>query len=108
MQPSTRQRPPLFLLAVLCVFGTAGCARLPDTEAIIARHTQQAAQFETASGPVSAKKSAAILAELKRTSGDTNILDKQIALEQALTTARWCWATRSPCCKTARPPMQPC
>ncbi|APW48411.1 cardiolipin synthase [Rhodoferax antarcticus] len=85
MQPSTRQSSPLALLVVLCVFSTAGCASLPDTDAILARHAMQAAQFETARGPVSVQKSAAIVAELKRTSGDIDILDKQIALEQALT-----------------------
>lgn len=50
----------------------------------IARHTEQAARFENASGPVSARRSAAIVAELKRKSGDIDILDKQIALEQAI------------------------
>src|SRR3989304_7375307 len=67
-----------FLLAA------AGCATLPDTDAIIARHTAQAARFENARGPLSARKNAAILAELKRKSGDIDILEKQIALEQAI------------------------
>jgi len=44
----------------------------------------QAARFENARGQLSAKKSAAIIAELKRKSGDIDILDKQIALEQAI------------------------
>ena len=44
----------------------------------------QAARFENARGPLSAQKSAAILAELKRKSGDIDILEKQIALEQAI------------------------
>jgi len=83
MQLSTK-RSPLVLLVVLCVFSTAGCASLPDTDAILARHAMQAAQFETARGPVSVQKSAAIVAELKRTSGDIDILDKQIALEQSI------------------------
>jgi cardiolipin synthase len=62
----------------------AGCAALPDTDALIARHAGQAARFESASGPLSAQRSAAVLAELKRKSGDIDILDKQIALEQAI------------------------
>lgn len=62
----------------------AGCATLPDTEELIARHAGQTARFENARGPLSAQKSAAILAELKRKSGDLDILDKQIALEQAI------------------------
>ncbi len=74
----------LVAAAALCVLAAAGCATLPDTDAAIARHTGQAARFENASGPLSARKSAAILAELKRKSGDIDILEKQIALEQAI------------------------
>ena len=74
----------LVAAAALCVLAAAGCATLPDTDAAIARHTGQAARFENASGPVSAQKSAAVLAELKRKSGDIDILEKQIALEQAI------------------------
>ena len=66
------------------LFLAAGCAALPDTDALIERHAGQAARFENARGPLSAQKSAAILAELKRKSGDIDILDKQIALEQAI------------------------
>ena len=72
-------------LVAITAFGllaAAGCATLPDTDALIARHSAQAARFENARGPLSARKSAAILAELKRKSGDIDILEKQIALEQ--------------------------
>jgi len=64
--------------------GTSGCATLPDTQAILARHSEQAARFEDAKGPISGSKSAAIVAALKRSAGDLDILDKQIALEQAI------------------------
>ena len=67
-----------------CLLAAAGCATLPDTAALIERHAGQAVRFETARGPLSARKSAAILAELKRKSGDIDILEKQIALEQAI------------------------
>ena len=67
---------------LLCI--TAGCAALPDTEAIIARHSAQAARFENARGAISTQQSAAIIASLKSRSGDIDILDKQIALEQAI------------------------
>ena len=70
--------------AALCLLAAAACATLPDTDALIARHAGQAARFENARGPLSAEKSAAILAELKRKSGDIDILEKQIALEQAI------------------------
>jgi cardiolipin synthase len=60
----------------------AGCATLPDTQALTQRHSAQAASFAGAAGPLSQRQSAAIAAELKRRSGDLDILDKQIALEQ--------------------------
>jgi cardiolipin synthase len=71
------------------VLAASGCATLPDADAMIERntlerHTAQAVSFENARGPVSARKSAAVLAQLKRQSGDIDILDKQIALEQAI------------------------
>lgn len=62
----------------------AGCATLPDTDALIERHAGQAARFENARGALSKQRSAATLAELKRKSGDLDILDKQIALEQSI------------------------
>lgn len=77
------QRHHLAVLA-LCLFNAGGCASLPDTQAILARHTHQQAMFESALGPVSAKRQASVLAGLKRGTGDIDILDKQIALEQAI------------------------
>jgi cardiolipin synthase len=71
-------------LAALSLFAVAGCAALPDSDAIIERHTAQAARFESARGAISAQKSATIISELKSRSGDIDILDKQIALEQAI------------------------
>ena len=71
-------------VSVLYLLTAAACAALPDADALIARHTGQAARFENASGPLSVQRNAAILGELKRKSGDLDILDKQIALEQAI------------------------
>ena len=74
------------LLSVVgaCLLAASGCATLPDTRALIERHAGQTARFENARGALSSEKSAAILAELKRKSGDLDILEKQIALEQAI------------------------
>ncbi len=72
------------ITAALLLIAAAGCAALPDSDAIIERHTAQAARFENARGAISVQKSAAIIAELKSKSGDIDILDKQIALEQAI------------------------
>ncbi|MEO8859262.1 MAG: cardiolipin synthase [Burkholderiaceae bacterium] len=70
-------------LVFACVV-MSGCATLPDTAAILEHHAGQKARFETARGPLSARRSAAIVAQLKKHSGDLDILDKQIALEQEI------------------------
>ena len=62
----------------------AGCATLPDAQFHTARYQAQSARFESARGAVSPARSAAIIADLKRKSGDLDILDKQIALEQEI------------------------
>ncbi len=60
------------------------CASLPDTQFLTKRYAVQEAHFENAMGPLSNHQSAAILAKLKHTSGDLDILDKQITLEQQI------------------------
>jgi len=74
------------LVAILAgvLNASAGCAILPDTDALILRHTGQEARFESARGPLSQQQNAAILADLQRKSGDIDILEKQIVLEQAI------------------------
>jgi len=63
---------------------SAGCGSLPDTRIIEERRAVQAAQFKNAWGPISARTSAALMAELKRKSGNLDMLERQAALEQAL------------------------
>jgi cardiolipin synthase len=75
------QRSAVMALSLLAL---TACATLPDADALIERHAGQAARFENARGPLSRQKSADILAQLKRKSGDIDILEKQIALEQAI------------------------
>ena len=65
-------------------FAAAGCASLPNTDFLSQRYRVQAAQFESALGPLSEKRSAAIVSALKRNSGNLDMLDKQIALEQEI------------------------
>ena len=72
-------------LAVSCLLAVTGCATLPDTAATLERHAGQKARFETARGPLSAKRSADILKRLKNASGDIDILERHVALEQAIT-----------------------
>ncbi len=77
--------PHAVKVAVLLLLTAAGgCASLPDTRFLTERYATQAAKIENARGPLSAQKSAAIIAELKRKSGDLDILDKQVALEQEI------------------------
>lgn len=60
------------------------CATLPDTQFLSERYETQASRFRDAWGPLSAKKGAAIVAQLKRASGDLDILERQILLEQQI------------------------
>jgi cardiolipin synthase A/B len=76
-------RLTLAMMAV-CVGLASGCTALPNTEFLTTRYREQAARFRTALGPVSEKNSAAIIADLRRKSGDLDILDRQITLEQQI------------------------
>lgn len=81
----TLARTPRLLALVACAcFVTGGCAELPDTSAILQRHDEQSARFNNARGQLSDVGSAAVLAGLKRQSGDIDILEKQIVLEQRI------------------------
>lgn len=71
-------------MALCFLLASAGCAGLPDADSLIEQHAGQKARFENASGAVSEKSNASILMALKRKSGDIDILDKQIALEQSI------------------------
>jgi cardiolipin synthase len=71
-------------VAACWLLAAAGCASLPDA----ARETEtphaQAVEFEGAHGPVSAGRSAAIIENLQSKSGDIDILQKHLAIEQAI------------------------
>jgi cardiolipin synthase len=68
----------------VCGLALANCASLPDTQFLSDRYEQQASHFRSAWGPLSEKRSAAIVARLKAASGDLDILDKQTVLEQQI------------------------
>lgn len=71
-------------LAACCLLAVAGCASLPDaTHESEIPHTQTV-EFEGARGPVSATRSAAIIDRLEGSSGDSDILQKHLAMEQAI------------------------
>jgi len=70
--------------AACCLLGVAGCASLPDAEREMSQPHARTVEFETARGPVSAGRSAAIIDRLQGRSGDIDILDKHLAMEQAI------------------------
>ena len=62
----------------------AGCASLPDTTRETQTPHTQAVAFEGARGPVPEGRSDAIIEKLQRTSGEIDILQKHLAMEQAI------------------------
>src|SRR4051812_39321943 len=75
--------PTVAAVASVSLF-IAGCGTLPDTQFLSARYEAQASHFQNAWGPLSAKKSAAIVAQLRRANGNLDILEKQTVLEQQI------------------------
>ena len=71
-------------VAVCCLLAFTGCASLPDAAREMEKPHAQAVEFDSARGPVSTSRSAAILDELKNKSGNIDILQKHLALEQAI------------------------
>lgn len=71
-------------VAACLVLAGAGCASLPDAaRESETPHTQEVA-FEGARGPVSESRSDAIIEKLQPASGDIDILQKHLAMEQAI------------------------
>lgn len=69
----------------LLVAWFAGCASLPDVSAREdGRAPPQVAQVSTAKGPLTREQSAAILEKLRQQSGATDILQRHVALEEAV------------------------
>lgn len=96
---SDRKKPRQGNLLRLCFFALvgcvvipvgalvpAGCASLPDRQRQAAIPRDQAVEFESARGPVSARRGDAIVEALKGESGDIDILQKHLALEQGINT----------------------
>lgn len=81
MNPTTARG---LAVAVCCLLAYDGCAGIPAVGRAMEQPSTQTVEFDNARGPVSASKSAAILEELKSTSGDIDILQKHLAVEQAI------------------------
>lgn len=72
------------VLFTVVLLHTPGCATLPDTGEITKIPPTLAVEFENARGPVSAATSAAILDQLEGGQGESDILQKHLAYEQAV------------------------
>ena len=72
--------------AACCLLICAGCASLPNAarEREMEEPHAQAVAFEGARGPVSASRSVAIIEKLQSQSGDIDILQKHLSMEQAI------------------------
>lgn len=77
------RRGPAALLA-LALLTLQACATLPDARQDRATTPTQAVSFETAQGPVSEARSDAILDKLEGRHGDSDVLEKHLAYEQAV------------------------
>lgn len=79
----------VFLAGCGLLLGLGGCASVPNTEFLKHAYTTQRArtQFRNALGPVTRRQSDALMAELKKKEGSTDLLDRQVALEQAVSGA---------------------
>jgi cardiolipin synthase len=78
-----RGRVALFLLAGWLSL-LSGCAGISDARILAQHHATQATEFKNAWGTVSQRTIATKLGELKRKAGDLDILDRQIAIEEAV------------------------
>lgn len=76
------------LIKILIACGGAplgACATLPEAPRLAAAaYAAPPVNFESARGPVSARRNAAIFAELERDAGDSEILRRHLALEEAV------------------------
>ena len=71
-------------LLTLSVLFIAGCSSIPIMVPDMSREAARSVQLDSANGPLSSKKSKAILARLKKDGKETNIFDKHLALETEL------------------------
>lgn len=68
----------------ICVISCSGCANFPDAAQVLENSTVSTVKFENARGPISIGKSVATIESLKRKSGDIDILQKHLEVEQAI------------------------
>lgn len=79
------QRKIAGCLAALLLTALTGCSSLPTIVPDMARHTDQPVQLEGARGPLTTSQSKAVIDKLQSRGMDTNIFDRHLALEEAIT-----------------------
>src|SRR3990167_2985946 len=72
------------VFAAVAVPGLYGCATLPDTAGNMAAPHPQQVDFEGTHGAISDARSDAIIERLEGHDGDTDVLQKHLAFEQAI------------------------
>ncbi len=85
--PHARQSRHRRCWLVVCLsglLGLAGCSSLPTIVPDLARHNGPPVKLEGAGGPLSAAQSQAILDRLERRGQDISLLDRHLALEEAI------------------------
>ncbi|HVJ40936.1 MAG TPA: phospholipase D-like domain-containing protein [Dongiaceae bacterium] len=76
---------PRFFLALSAVLlPLAGCAEVPSVDGQIASTKTVAPRIEGADGPLSEKRSQAILSGITREAGDSGMLQRHLAIEEAV------------------------
>lgn len=75
-------------IAACGALSTAGCASLPDAATELQAPRVQAVELQSAHGPVSAQRSAAVIAKIERASGESDILKRHLAVEEAVNIGR--------------------
>lgn len=82
------QRGLAYALNILCLITAAGCSSLPvilpSPVPDLARTSGRPVKMESVNGPLSAAKTRAVLETLKRPGHDTNMLERHLALEEAI------------------------
>ncbi len=75
------------IVAIVALLGLAGCGTIPDAdEAIHSPHLyRESPKFAGADGPLPADRERHIVARLEQRTGDTDILGRHLAFEQAIT-----------------------
>ena len=73
------------LASVALAFVLAGCASVPEIDRQMLRHEREPVRVETARAALSHAESERILAELKKRAPNAGLLERHVAIEEALT-----------------------